>query len=50
MTRKCPHCGEDLIGEEGKRVCKNMHYEVDTTDPDSYRKKLSTQEKLRRMA
>jgi len=47
---KCPHCGEELKGTPGRRVCKNMHYEVDVNDPNSYDKPLAKQERIKRMA
>ena len=49
-NNKCPHCGEELKGTPGRRVCKNMHYEVDVNDPNSYDKPLAKQERIKRMA
>jgi len=45
--KKCPFCGSKMVGEVGSRVCNNLNckaYEVDTTDPQNYRKKMTKQQ------
>jgi len=46
---KCPFCNSEMIGEEGKRVCKRYPicggHEVNT---DNYNKSISKKELMRR--
>jgi len=49
---KCPFCKGKLVGNVSSKICENIAcgaYEVDTSDRNSYDKKLSKQDRQERL-